>query len=99
VDLLELAEEVTGRVLKPRPPEQIEALISVKCDSNVYTTSVTRRLSVINGVKEVMEISGDYDILVKVQAKDSNELNQIIESIRATKGVRSTLTSLVLKKM
>jgi len=99
VDLLELAEEVTGRVLKPMPPEQIEALISVKCDSNVYTTSVTRRLSVINGVKEVMEISGDYDILVKVQAKDSNELNQIIESIRATKGVRSTLTSLVLKKM
>ncbi|WP_338601778.1 homocitrate synthase [Sulfolobus tengchongensis] len=99
VDLLELAEEVTGRILKPRPPEHIEALISVKCDSNVYTTSVTRRLSVISGVKEVMEISGDYDILVKVEAKDSNDLNQIIESIRATKGVKSTLTSLVLKRM
>ncbi|BDB97848.1 homocitrate synthase [Saccharolobus caldissimus] len=99
VDLLELAEEVTGRILKPRPPEHIEAIISVKCDSNVYTTSVTRRLSVISGVKEVMEISGDYDIIVKVEAKDSNELNQIIESIRAVKGVKSTLTSLVLKKM
>jgi len=99
VDLLELAEEVTGRILKPRPPEHIEAIISVKCDSNVYTTSVTRRLSVISGVKEVMEISGDYDIIVKVEAKDSSELNQIIESIRAVKGVKSTLTSLVLKKM
>ncbi|TRM76736.1 hypothetical protein DJ528_07885 [Sulfolobus sp. B5] len=99
VDLLELAEEVTGRVLKPRPPEHIEAMISVKCDSNVYTTAVTRRISVIHGVKEVMEISGDYDIIVKVEARDSNELNQIIESIRAVKGVRSTLTSLVLKKM
>ena len=99
VDLLELAEEVTGRVLKPRPPERIEALIQVKCDSNVYTTSVTRRLSVIQGVKEVMEISGDYDILVRVEAKDTNELNQTIEAIRGVKGVASTLTSLVLKKM
>lgn len=99
VDLLELAENVTGRILKPRPPENIQAIVSVKCDSNVYTTSVTRRLSVVQGVKEVMEISGDYDIIVKVEAKDTNELNQIIESIRSVKGVRSTLTSLVLKKL
>jgi len=99
VDLLEIAESVTGRVLKPKPPENIQALISVKCDSNVYTTAVTRRLAVIPGVKEVMEISGDYDILVKVEAKDTNELNQTIENIRSVKGVMSTLTSLVLKKM
>ena len=46
-----------------------------------------------------MEISGDYDIIVRVVARDSNELNQIIESIRAVKGVKSTLTSLVLKKL
>ncbi|MCH1771378.1 MULTISPECIES: homocitrate synthase [Metallosphaera] len=99
VDLLEIAEEVTGKVLKPRPPERIEAVVSVKCGSNVYTTSVTRRLAVIPGVKEVMEISGDYDILVKVEARDSAELNNIVESIRSVKGVESTLTSLVLKKM
>ncbi|BCU71153.1 homocitrate synthase [Stygiolobus caldivivus] len=99
VDLLELAENVTGRILKPRPPENIQAIVSVKCDSNVYTTAVTRRLSVVQGVKEVMEISGDYDIIVKVEAKDTNELNQIIENIRSVKGVKSTLTSLVLKKL
>ncbi|WP_410545798.1 homocitrate synthase [Acidianus sp.] len=99
VDLLEIAEEVTGRVLKPRPPEKVEALISIKCDSNVYTTAVTRKISVIPGVKEVMEISGDYDILAKIEAKDPTELNNIIESIRSVKGVSSTLTSLVLKKM
>ncbi|MBW9140411.1 MAG: homocitrate synthase [Candidatus Aramenus sp.] len=99
VDLLEIAEEVTGKVLKPRPPERIEAMVSIKCDSNVYTTAVTRRLSVIQGVKEVMEISGDYDILAKVEAKDPVELNTIIENIRSVKGVSSTLTSLVLKKM
>jgi len=46
-----------------------------------------------------LEISGDYDILVKVEAKDTIQLNQVIEDLRAIKGVRSTLTSLVLKKM
>lgn len=53
----------------------------------------------IPGVKEVMEISGDYDIVVRVEARDSTELNNVIESIRSVKGVESTLTSLVLKKM
>ncbi len=99
VDLLEIAEEVTGKILKPRPPEKIEAMVSIKCDSNVYTTSVTRRISVIQGVSEVLEISGDYDIIAKVEAKDSVELNNTIENIRSVKGVSSTLTSLVLKKM
>uniref|UniRef100_A0A2U9IP71 Homocitrate synthase n=1 Tax=Acidianus sulfidivorans JP7 TaxID=619593 RepID=A0A2U9IP71_9CREN len=99
VDLLEIAEDVTGKILKPRPPEKIEGIISIKCDSNVYTTAVTRRLSVIPGVKEVMEISGDYDIIAKIEAKDTTELNSIVENIRSVKGVQSTLTSLVLKKM
>jgi len=99
VDLLEIAEDVTGKILKPRPPEKIEAMVSIKCDSNIYTTSVTRRISVIPGVSEVLEISGDYDIIAKVEAKDSVELNNVIENIRSVKGVSSTLTSLVLKKM
>jgi homocitrate synthase (EC 2.3.3.14) len=46
-----------------------------------------------------MEISGDYDIVAKVEARDPTELNNIIENIRSVKGVESTLTSLVLKKM
>jgi len=60
---------------------------------------VSRRIASVKGVKEVLEISGDYDILVKVEAKDTIQLNQVIEDLRAIKGVRSTLTSLVLKKM
>lgn len=98
-DLLDIAEEVTGKVLKPRPPELVEAVVSVKCDSNVYTSAVSRRLATINGVREVFEISGDYDIIVKVEARDTAQLNQVIEDIRSVKGVSSTLTSLVLKKM
>ncbi|BBD71659.1 2-isopropylmalate synthase [Sulfodiicoccus acidiphilus] len=98
-DLLELVEEVTGSKLRPRPPEEIEAVISVKCEPNVYTTSVTRRLHLVDGVKEVMEVSGEYDIIVKITAKDTTSLNQIIEQVRGVKGIKNTTTALVLKKM
>lgn len=98
-DLLELAEEVTGSKLKPRPPEEIEAVVSIKCEPNVYTTSVTRRLHLIEGVTEVMEISGEYDIVAKISAKEPAQLNQIIEQVRGVKGIRNTTTALVLKKI
>jgi 2-isopropylmalate synthase len=98
-ELLELAEEITGKVLKPRPPEQLEAVIAVKVDSNIYTTNVTRKLTLIEGVTEVMEITGDYDVIVKVKARDPFHLNQIVENIREIKGVVSTMTSLILKKI
>jgi len=98
-DLLEIAEEVTGRTLRLRPPEHIEALVTVRCDSNIYTTSVARRLSLIPGVDEVIEVTGENDILLRVRARNPIELNQIIEAIRSVRGVRSTYTMLVLRKL
>ena len=98
-DLLEIAEEVTGRALRLRPPEQIEALVTVRCESNVYTTSVARRLSIIPGVEEVVEVTGENDILLRIRAGTPAELNQIIEAIRSVKGVASTYTMLVLRRL
>ncbi|KSW10797.1 2-isopropylmalate synthase [Pyrodictium occultum] len=98
-DLLEIAEEVTGRALRPRPPEEIEALVTVKCEANVYTTSVARRLSVIPGVEEVAEVTGENDILLRVRARSPVELNQVVEAIRGTRGVRETYTMLVLRRI
>ncbi len=98
-DLLELAEEATGRPLKPRPPEEIEALVTVKCNPNVYTTAVARRLSLIPGVTEVEEVTGENDILLRVRARSPAELNQVIEAIRGTRGVESTYTMLVLRRL
>ena len=98
-DLLEIAEEVTGRALRLRPPEHIEALVTVRCDSNIYTTSVARRLSIIPGVEEVIEVTGENDILLRVRARNPVELNQVVEAIRSVRGVRSTYTMLVLRKL
>ncbi len=98
-DLLELVEEVTGRRVLLKPPENLEALVWVKCESNIYTTSIARRIASIPGVVEVMEVTGEYDIIVKISVKDQQELNNIVETIREVKGVQSTHTQLILKKL
>jgi len=98
-DLLEVVEEVTGKRLRLRPPENIEALVMVKCGSNIYTTSVARRLSILPGVREVLEVTGERDIVLKVEVSTPVELNQVIESIRSLRGVEETYTMLVLKRL
>ncbi len=98
-DLLELVEEVTGRRVMLRPPEKLEALVWIKCESNIYTTAIARRIAAIPGVVEVMEITGEYDIVARVSVRDQAELNNIVETIREVKGVQSTHTQLVLKKL
>jgi 2-isopropylmalate synthase len=96
-DLLELLEKITGAQFRARVNKHIEAYIWVKVDENVYTTSVARRIAALRGVKDVSEVTGDYDIVARAVAENAEELNRIIEDVRAVRGVSATLTSIVLK--
>ncbi|WP_148682486.1 homocitrate synthase [Pyrobaculum neutrophilum] len=98
-DLLEILEKITNTAYRARVNRHIEAYVWLKVANNVYTTSVARRVAAIKNVVSVAEVTGDYDIIVKVVAENTEELNQVIESIREVKGVHSTLTSLVLKEL
>jgi len=98
-DLIELAEKVAGIRLVPEVPSMIEAIILVKCEPNVYTTSIARRIASMKEVAEVHEISGEYDIQVKVLAPSVSDLNECLEKIRGIKGVSGTHTHLILKSL
>ncbi len=97
-DLLELAEKATGKRLEVHVPKKIEALVMVKCESNVYTTAVARRILWIKGVERVLEISGDFDIEARINVDSISQMNDALESIRVIKGVTATNTRMVLKK-
>ncbi|MFN7105387.1 MAG: Lrp/AsnC ligand binding domain-containing protein, partial [Pyrobaculum sp.] len=56
-------------------------------------------LAALKNVAAVSEVTGDYDVVVKVVAENTEDLNNVIENIREVKGVVSTLTSLVLKEL
>jgi len=98
-DLLEILEKITNTPYKARVNKHIEAYVWLKVANNVYTTSVARRVAALRNVASVSEVTGDYDIVARVVAENTEELNQVIENIREIRGVVSTLTNIVLKQL
>ncbi|MBS7623421.1 homocitrate synthase [Candidatus Bathyarchaeota archaeon] len=97
-DLIELAERLTGKNLKAEVPTNVEAILRVKCESNVYTTAIARRLKALKKITRVYEVTGNYDIEVAITADSTADLNETLERIREIEGVEATETQLVLKK-
>ncbi|MEM2025817.1 MAG: Lrp/AsnC ligand binding domain-containing protein, partial [Desulfurococcaceae archaeon] len=98
-DLVEVVEKIAGVKLTPDVPSRIEAIILVKCEPNVYTTSIARRIASLREVVEVHEVSGEYDIQVRVSALTITDLNECLEKIRSMKGISGTHTHFILKSL
>ena len=96
-DIIEIAENVTGRVIDVIPKE-INAIVMIAVESHVYTSAVVRRLKNLRNIYNVYEITGDYDISIFVKAENTAELNNVIEELRAIPGIKQTDTRIVLKK-
>lgn len=96
-DILQIAEQVTGRELDIIP-RSIQAMIMLDVESHVYTSSVVRRLRGFTSVRNVYEITGDFDVNAFVDVEDMMALNNLIEEIRTVPGVKRTETRMVLKK-
>jgi|APHM01.1.fsa_nt_gi Transcriptional regulators len=47
---------------------------------------------------EMFELAGDTDLLVKISRKNSSELNDVVDTIRAVGGVEDTSTHMVLSE-
>lgn len=96
-DIIEIAEQVTGRAIDVIPHD-ISAMVMLEVESHVYTSSVVRRLRGLKNVNNVYEITGDYDINAFVNVENVMALNNLIEEIRTVAGVKRTETRMVLKK-
>ncbi len=57
---------------------------------------VLEKLKGIEGVKELYAITGPYDIIAKVSAKDMETVKNIVEKIHGIEGIVRTLSSIVL---
>jgi isopropylmalate/homocitrate/citramalate synthase len=96
-DILEIAEQVTGREMDVIPHD-ISAMVMLEVESHVYTSSVVRRLRGFTNVSSVYEVTGDHDISAFVNVENVAALNNLIEEIRTVQGVKRTETRMVLKK-
>ncbi len=97
IDLIEVADDVLDIDLRARVPLGVEAIIQMGLSSALYTTRITRRLMGFSQVKEVYEITGDYDVVVHVVANSIGDLNDFIEELRVSEGVEQTATHIILK--
>jgi len=71
--------------------------VLITCDSG-FEPSFIGELKTINLVKEVNWIWGSYDILVKLEGENSNDLKNIITSkIRKIPHIKTTVTLTVLE--
>ena len=75
------------------------AIVLVSVDSATDTSKVSLKLTKLEGVKTVYEITGQYDITVIISAATIAEINNSIDALRKIPGVVDTNTVIILKKV
>ncbi len=75
------------------------AIVLVSVESATDTSKVSEKLTKLEGVKTVYEITGQYDITVIISAATIIEINNSIDALRKISGVVDTNTVIILKKV
>jgi len=73
----------------------MQALIMVKVGPG-FSREMTKDILEIDGVAELSELTGDIDMVIKVQATDVEDLSRIVFKIRGVNGVRETDTRMII---
>lgn len=74
-----------------------KAIVLVSVESSMETSKVSSKLTKLEGVKTVYEITGQYDITVVISAPNISEINQSIDALRKIPGVTDTNTVIILR--
>ena len=77
--------------------QNASAIVLVSVDSSIDTSKVSVKLTKLNAVKTVYEITGQYDISVIIKAPDITEINACIDDLRKIPGVIDTNTVIILR--
>jgi DNA-binding Lrp family transcriptional regulator len=74
-----------------------KAIVLISVESSMDTSKVSARLTKLEGVRKVYEITGQYDIAVIISAPNIAEINISIDSLRKIPGVSDTNTVIILR--
>jgi DNA-binding Lrp family transcriptional regulator len=77
--------------------EKLLAFIDIFVESQ-HMKDVIDSLSKLEGLEELYEVTGEFDLTIMVSASDIEELRDILKNkIMKVEGIRSTVSSIVLK--
>lgn len=74
----------------------IRAFIGLQADPSLYE-SILKKISEINGVYGIYDVTGEFSALIDVKVGSKKELTELIDQVGAIPGVKSTVTMLVLR--
>jgi DNA-binding Lrp family transcriptional regulator len=77
--------------------DDVKALVMVATSRSVSTSKVAEAIKAHLGIDKTYEISGNFDIVCLVESNSIENVNSMVEKIRAIEGVTDTSTSMVLK--
>lgn len=77
----------------------VKALVGVRVASHVPTSSVSKKIQDLQGVTDVWEVSGDVDILARVDVPSTEGLDDVVEQVRTMEDVEGTDSRLILREL
>ena len=75
------------------------AIVLISVDSAMDTSKVSSKITKLEGVKTVYEITGQYDITVIISAPSINDINTCIDALRKIPGVTDSNSVIILKTL
>ncbi|HDJ22227.1 MAG TPA: Lrp/AsnC family transcriptional regulator [Candidatus Bathyarchaeota archaeon] len=75
----------------------VRALTMISVNPATPTIEVSRRVSQLEGVEHLYEVTGEYDVVLVSSGPSIDHINRVIEDIRKIPGVEKTNTVIVLR--
>lgn len=71
--------------------DEVEAYVLIQ--TAVHAADVARQIRSLAGVESAEDVSGPYDVIVRVKAADMDDLGKlVVDKIQAIEGISRTLT-------
>jgi DNA-binding Lrp family transcriptional regulator len=102
VDRLERDGVILGytAIIDPRAIGwRAEAFVDLYCDGNLTGEAIKHAVEREPGVVSAHTVAGEASALLHLRAQDTKNLEQVLERIRAVKGVTRTVTEVVLSTL
>ncbi len=75
------------------------AIVLISVDSAMDTSKISPKITKLEGVKTVYEITGQYDITVIISAPSINDINTCIDALRKIPGVTDSNSVIILRTL
>lgn len=74
----------------------VRALVEVQVEANLLGTEIAGQVLELPGVREVWELTGEWDLAALVDVDSTEALNEVVDGIRRIEPARATRTRVIL---